>query len=203
MTLDQIGLKHGTDKASNHHNYMPVYERYFEHLRHEPIVLLELGFGGYEYPDRGGAGAKTWAEYFEDADIISTDLHRKNPIHNPRIHFYHLMQDDAERFQDILKGFPRLDIVIDDASHAVELCIKSFRILFPLLSPGGIYVVEDAHTSYWPDHGYGGGWHEDTTMNYFKRLADHLNAEHNSLEPRPDIEAIHFWRQQIFILKTK
>jgi hypothetical protein len=203
MTLDAIALKHGTDKASNHHNYMPVYERYFEHLRHEPIVLLELGFGGYHYPDRGGAGAKTWAEYFEKGQIITTDLHPKNSLGDTRIYFYQASQDDHSRFLDILNYHGRLNIIIDDASHVCGLTIKSFEILFPALAPGGIYVIEDCHTSYWQDHGYGGGLHERTTMNYFKSLADHLNAQHNGMVAKPEIEAIHFWRQQIFILKTK
>jgi hypothetical protein len=203
MTLDRIGLKHGTDKASNHHNYMPVYERYFEHLRHEPIVLLELGFGGYQYPDRGGAGAKTWAEYFWNGTIITTDIHKKiiPSVHN--IHFYQVGQNDEACLKEFLSGFEPPTIIIDDASHQCDMTVLSFEILFPVLKPGGIYVIEDCHTSYWPDHGYGGGWHENTTMNHFKRLADHLNAEHNGLEPRPDIEAIHFWKQQIFILKAK
>lgn len=36
-----------------------------------------------------------------------------------------------------------LDFVIDDASHAYEHTKCSFEILFPLLAPGGIYVIED------------------------------------------------------------
>ena len=42
-----------------------------------------------------------------------------------------------------------LDLVVDDASHTYEQTKASFEILFPLLQPGGIYLIEDwswAHT---------------------------------------------------------
>jgi hypothetical protein len=202
-SLDEIMIHHGTDKSSNHHGYALAYERYFEHIREHFLVLLELGFGGYQYPDRGGAGAKAWAEYFVNSQIITTDIHFKQPLNHDRIHFFQGSQTDHNFLLDVITEVERPHIIIDDGSHRVADVISSFEILFHYLWPGGIYVVEDCHTSYWPDHGYGGGWHDNTTMNYFKRLADHLNAQHNGLEARPDIEAIHFWKQQIFILKKK
>ena len=36
-----------------------------------------------------------------------------------------------------------LDLVVDDASHTYEETRASFEFLFPLLSPGGVYVIED------------------------------------------------------------
>ncbi len=36
-----------------------------------------------------------------------------------------------------------LDLVIDDASHQYGLTKQSFEILWPRLSPGGLYVIED------------------------------------------------------------
>lgn len=38
-----------------------------------------------------------------------------------------------------------LDFVVDDASHTYEQTKASFEFLFPLLRPGGIYIVEDWH----------------------------------------------------------
>jgi predicted O-methyltransferase YrrM len=37
----------------------------------------------------------------------------------------------------------RLDCVLDDASHELELTRSSFEVLFPRLREGGIYVIED------------------------------------------------------------
>jgi predicted O-methyltransferase YrrM len=36
-----------------------------------------------------------------------------------------------------------LDLVIDDASHLLGPTRSSFNVLFPLLRPGGVYIVED------------------------------------------------------------
>lgn len=41
-----------------------------------------------------------------------------------------------------LDGQP-LDLVVDDASHLLEETRASFETLFPLLRPGGLYVIED------------------------------------------------------------
>jgi predicted O-methyltransferase YrrM len=38
---------------------------------------------------------------------------------------------------------PVLDLVIDDASHELDLTRRSFNLLFPYLREGGVYVVED------------------------------------------------------------
>jgi hypothetical protein len=50
---------------------------------------------------------------------------------------------------DELRGEP-LDLVVDDASHARDATRATFDILFPLVRPGGTYVLED-----WPTHRVG------------------------------------------------
>ena len=52
-TLDEIGLKYGTDKSSSHHHYLPFYETFMAPLRDAPITLLEIGV--YQ-----GASLRTW-----------------------------------------------------------------------------------------------------------------------------------------------
>jgi len=37
----------------------------------------------------------------------------------------------------------QIDLVIDDASHLLDETRASFETLFPLMRPGGIYVIED------------------------------------------------------------
>jgi cephalosporin hydroxylase len=45
----------------------------------------------------------------------------------------------------------KLDMVIDDASHFYPSSKASFEILFPLLRPGGLYVIEDWAWGHWPE----------------------------------------------------
>jgi Glycosyltransferase WbsX/Methyltransferase domain len=44
-----------------------------------------------------------------------------------------------------------LDLVIDDGSHLEVPTRASFEALFPLLPPGGLYVIEDWAWEHWPE----------------------------------------------------
>jgi len=67
-------------------------------------------------------------------------------------------QADTERLRAIVReelGDTPIDLIIDDASHLLEPTRASFNALFPLLRPGGTYLLEDwawAHgiTNAWP-----------------------------------------------------
>ncbi len=60
--------------------------------------------------------------------------------------------DQADRAAiEAVVGDEPLDLVVDDASHALDLTRASFNILFPRLRPGGLYIIEDwawAHVDY-------------------------------------------------------
>jgi len=59
--------------------------------------------------------------------------------------YYKSSQDDYSLLKSIvdddLNG--QLDLVVDDASHLYEFTKKSFEHLFPMLKPGGLYLIED------------------------------------------------------------
>jgi hypothetical protein len=66
--------------------------------------------------------------------------------------YYGVDQSDVAALRTIMAeefaGEP-LDLVVDDASHLLGPTRTSFNTLFPLLRPGGVYVIEDwagAHT---------------------------------------------------------
>ena len=46
-----------------------------------------------------------------------------------------------------------LDLVVDDASHLYGPTKASFEILFPLLRPGGLYLIEDWAWDHWHEYG--------------------------------------------------
>lgn len=59
-------------------------------------------------------------------------------------------QADRSRLHTILleNDVTSLDLVIDDASHRYSLTRDSFLALFPLVSPGGLYIIEDWSWAY-------------------------------------------------------
>lgn len=191
-TLDEIMVKHGSDKSSQgsepwmwSQDYCRrVYEPLLEPLRDEPIVLLELGFGEYSPvtkdhcdPNVGGRSAAAWREFFTQAEIHVVDIeHKVNTV--PGVTLWKGSQDDKSFLTHLHHQTGDLDVIIDDASHVSSLTIASFQILWPYLKPGGLYCVEDLHSSYHP--WYFGETEADenpdtrvrTAMQFFKRLAD-------------------------------
>jgi predicted O-methyltransferase YrrM len=60
--------------------------------------------------------------------------------------YYGVDQGDRPRVASILAdefGDESLDLVIDDASHEYAPSLASFETIFPLLRPGGLYLIED------------------------------------------------------------
>ena len=77
-----------------------------------------------------------------------------------------------------------IDILIDDGGHQFYQQINSFKYLFKNISDGGIYVIEDTHTSYdnysnlYPANNVfnGGKNKSNTTVEFFKNLCDEVTA---------------------------
>lgn len=212
MTLNEIGLKHRTDKASSGHDFLKHYETYLAPWRHEPITLLEVGVGGYQFPDRGGESLRMWYEYFTRANIVGIDVYDKAGIMNDRTKFYKGSQTDEGFLKGVVSTEGRPMVIIDDASHINSFTIKTFEILFWELAPGGIYIYEDTHTSYW-QRDYGGSPEPNapgTSISFLKNLVDTLQFDsvaepfvntYPAVKYRGYIEFIHFYRNTCIIKK--
>ena len=98
-----------------------------------------------------------------------------------------------------------LDVVIDDGSHVMEHLHASFRTLFPLLSDGGVYLVEDLHTAYWPQ--YGGGYgRKSSFIETAKTLIDDMNCWYHQFGQQEKASAnalggLHFYDSIVVIDK--
>lgn len=177
MSLTELALEFGTDKATSH-KYTEHYQRHLEHLKREQFTLLEIGIGGYRKKRKGGASLRMWKHFFPRAQIIGLDIRDKSFVEAPRIKTYQGSQTDGELLKKIVADAGGLKVVIDDGSHRPEHIRETFRILFPLLADDGIYAIEDTQTSYWPE--WGGSDQRNashTTMALVKDLVDGLNYE--------------------------
>lgn len=66
---------------------------------------------------------------------------------------YGVDQGDRGAIEAILArdvGDLPIDLVVDDASHLLHATRASFNALFPRLTPGGLYVIEDWGWAHWP-----------------------------------------------------
>ena len=72
-------------------------------------------------------------------------------------------------------------MLIEDGGHTMKQQIHTFEELWPSIVDGGVFLIEDLHTSYWRD--YGGGYrHGDTFIEYAKNLIDQQHAWHSKDE---------------------
>ena len=150
--LTRLAIHHGTDKYGQH-LYTPVYDRLFSHLREQPVRLLEIGIGWPQVSVLGGASLRMWRDYFPFGRIVGLDLQPKRLDLGPRVTVVQGSQTDTGLLRSLHAAYGPFDIVIDDGSHRVGDVLTSFETLYPLLSDGALYAVEDTQTAYWPDFG--------------------------------------------------
>lgn len=128
MTLHELAIKHGSDKAE--HGYCDFYEM---RLPKEPKKILEIGVFK-------GASMRMWKEFFPNAEIHGLDLFLENPIPDNTCAFYHQgHQCDWKLLEQLRKE--NFDVIIDDGSHASRDQLMTFFGLFN----GKQYYIEDTH----------------------------------------------------------
>jgi hypothetical protein len=166
-----------------HHSYGRTYDRLFRHLKYRPIRLLEIGIGGYE-SSLGGRSLLAWRAYFPFARIVAFDIEPKPGLAGGRVTIYQADQTSMPDLNRIAAKEGPFDIVIDDGSHLNAHQIFTFHALFPAVRPGGLYIVEDVQTSYWPGRIGGINWDgatvdspafDGTACGYFANLTKYLN----------------------------
>lgn len=166
-SLRTIALRHGTDKEAPSRTFIPLYEKLLEPRRHLPTRLLEIGV-------LDGASLRTWREYLPHAEILAVDIEPAAAEH--AIDGVTVLigdQGDVEFLQQVAERGP-FDVLIDDGSHDSEDQRISLAVLWPAVNPGGVYVVEDIHTSYLGR--WRGGYRKPGTfVEHIKEIVDDAN----------------------------
>ena len=206
--LNKLAEIYGTDKWGSHY-YTPHYKLHLGRFKFRRVNLLEIGVGGFENSYTGGASLRMWKKYFPFGRIFSIDIYDKSFLQEKRIKIFRGSQVDEKCLNKVVNEIGGIDIIIDDGSHINEHVIETFKLLFPKLKDGGIYVIEDTQTSYWDNFG---GDSQDlnnpkTLMNFFKSLTDALNNK-EFIKPGykqsyfdKKIISMHFYHNMIFIYK--
>ncbi len=172
--LGSLAVRFGSDKWGDLHWYTQHYERHFARLRTEPVKVLEIGIGGYDDPESGGASLRMWQRYFRRGLIHGLDIVAKT-VTGPRITSIQGDQSDAAFLSELGAALGPFDVIIDDGSHENDHVRTSFHALFPHVRSGGLYVVEDLQTAYWPSWGGHPEATPETSMGMLKSFVDGLN----------------------------
>jgi len=149
-------------------SYLGYYDALFLPLRDRAISMLEIGV-------QNGGSLETWSQYFKEAmRFVGCDIDPKCgelKYDDPRISIVVGDANSMQAFQAIKAISPDFDVIIDDGSHVSMDVLNGFVNYFPLVKPGGIYVIEDTHTLY--HDGFGGGiLNEFSAYAFFKKLLD-------------------------------
>jgi hypothetical protein len=195
-----------TDKY-NLHDYYNAYCNLSKKINVKK--LLEIGIGGYQSTRMGGESLFSWAELFPNAQLVALDYYDKSDIDKPiDCQIYKGSQDDPDVLKKIVDDHGFFDLIVDDGSHISRHIIYTFEFLFPYLSDGGVYIIEDVQTSYWKKF-EGGLDNPDSSMNYFKSLLDSINSQEILVEYplfaahkfAAQVKSIRFEHNLIFIEK--
>jgi predicted O-methyltransferase YrrM len=133
--------------------YLRAYEDLASNF--SPRSILELGIfqgGSYVFLDKLFNPCRMSAVEISPKPVVPI-LQYLSRNENRFVHFA-TSQRDGEMLKQIVLGelADELDLVVDDACHAYEETKASFEFLFPLLQPGGVYVIEDWSWAHHPNY---------------------------------------------------
>lgn len=147
--LTKLCEKYLADKCPKFgHSYSPLYNSILNSYRSKIKNVLEIGIGniplmspiiGQEY--KPGASLYVWREYFPNATINGCDILNQVLFEDDRIKTFFIDQSSRESLETLVQS--TFDIIIDDGSHVPEHMKLSYEVLWPTISPGGFYIIED------------------------------------------------------------
>jgi hypothetical protein len=156
MELADLLTHYGSDKNTS--GYSHVYSILFDHIKNEPLNMLEIGIGTMfagvrssmknYMPDtyRPGASLRAWRDYFVNSNIYGADIQPDTQFSEDRIRTVLL---DSTNKMEVDKAMSELnvqfDIIIDDGWHWDEAQKKTLVNFFPYLKENGIYIIEDIY----------------------------------------------------------
>ena len=112
----------------------------FEPVKNSVNKFVEVGI------DKGGS-LELWRDYFTNATVYGLDINIEVDINHERIELKRLDQSSTEQLKEFAQECSEIDVIIDDGSHRMRDQQITLATLFKSLKPGGIYILEDLHTS--------------------------------------------------------
>lgn len=156
------------------HHYFEIYDRHFSKYKGTDPIIVEIGVAQ-------GGSLEMWNHYFNgECTIYGIDINpdcKKFEDAFPNVNILIGDQNDSQFLNTLYFHIPQINILIDDGSHVNSHIIKTFEALYSKIAPGGTYLIEDLHTSYWDNYG-GGLMRPGTAIEHLKTLVDKLNAKH-------------------------
>ncbi len=163
-------------------HYFDIYDRHFAPYRGKAVNIVEFGVSH-------GGSLQMWKSYFgPEATITGVDIDpRCADLTEDRVDVVIGNQEDRGFLRSLAERVGDIDVLIEDGGHTMAQQIATFEELWPHITAGGVFLIEDLHTSYWRK--YGGGYKAaGTFIEYAKDLIDQQHAWHSQDRSRLDVD---------------
>lgn len=210
-SVGQVFFNHDGRLAHKWLHYLQAYSDQFETLRNgftnddgssRPLRFLEIGVSH-------GGSLQMWRTYFgPEAIIYGVDVNPECAAFDGEAAQIRIgSQADSRFLRGVIEEMGGVDVVLDDGSHVASHQRASFEALYPLISEGGLYVVEDVHTAYWGN--FEGGYRRRGT--FVEVVKDLIDDIHKPYHGRPErqaavrsgIASITIYDSLVFIRKAR
>lgn len=142
-SLSELGMIYPTDKQWTHDYYNRAYQDTLFPVKDSASKIVEIGIGE-------GYSLEVWREFFKNASIIGLDMSPTagNGILNmDRITLQNMDLSVKLNLESFAEQNPDIDVLTDDGTHKMADQQLALATLFKSIKPGGIYIIEDLHTS--------------------------------------------------------
>lgn len=144
--LSDIVEYYDTDKHYEHNYLRLIYDDLFLPIREKVKTFVEVGVNH-------GGSILMWRDYFKNSKVLGLDNNlpfcEKNlgDKNLDRIELINVDQSNPEMLESFSNQYNEIDVILDDGSHRMYDQQITLAKLFKTLKSGGIYVLEDLHTS--------------------------------------------------------
>ena len=185
--------------SSKHESYFETYDKYFSQFVGKEITFVEIGIFG-------GGSLFMWREFFgEQARIIGIDLDEN--AKKWRDHGFEIFIGDQSCpsfWLDFFEEVGEVDIILDDGGHTYEQQIVTALSSMKNINDGGLFVVEDTHTSFMKEFGFPSKY---TFVEWAKSKITDLNSRFpgtnlNQTFFGKNVDSIHF-HESIVVFSMK
>jgi cephalosporin hydroxylase len=201
-SIRELFYEHSGNLIHKWDHYLDIYSEHLSKYRGQKVTMLEIGISH-------GGSIQLWKKYLgENCEIYAIDINPEcSKLAEDNVKIFIGSQADKDFLTDVANQLPDLDFVLDDGGHFMDQQDISFEILFSKVKQGGLYIVEDTHTSYWPEF-EGGLRKQGTFVEKSKSLIDSLYEHHlmegdlvrNDIVTR-NIDSISFYDSMVIFKK--
>ena len=183
-------------------HYLPIYDQLLGPYIGTRVRMLEIGVSL-------GGSLDMWRKLLgPDAILFGIDINPACAKFDGKSASVRIgSQTDPLFLRRVVEEMGGVDIVLDDGSHIASHQRTSYEALFPLLSDGGAYIIEDMQTAYY-GHFEGGLRRKGTAIEFLKDKIDAMHRHflvhgRNRSDAIPEIESIQFFDSLAAIRKKR